>query len=86
MVFARAQPEICPTYRKMFIECVIENAPCISNGTCKTFKEALTEQNFPFEVCSDVRMQLFECRRSYVDRRFRLKGTKDIDDLTAMRK
>lgn len=66
----------CTKQRDAFIECVLKNAECIKNGDCKTFEQALLPNHFP-EECDIERQLLYLCRRSYMDRRSRLRGTND---------
>jgi len=62
--------EACDKTRQAFIDCVIEYSECIHKGG--EFNDCLGKKDFPNE-CQDIRRRLFNCRRSMVDARSRLK-------------
>ena len=69
--------EPCAGARKDFIDCVLKYSECVRKpGT--TFKDCLKADVFPSE-CMPQRERLNLCKRSLVDRRFRLKGTKKLE-------
>ena len=68
----------CAGARQDFIDCVLKYSECIRKpGT--TFQECLKPELFPSE-CMNERERLNLCKRSLIDRRFRMKGTKKLED------
>ncbi len=63
----------CGHLRQDFIECVMQYSECVKlPGT--TFQECLRPPHVFPEECGGLRSALYQCKRSLVDRRSRLRG------------
>lgn len=63
----------CGELRQDFIECVMQYSECIKQpGT--TFQECLRPPHVFPQECGGLRTALYQCKRSLVDRRSRLRG------------
>lgn len=70
----------CAGVRQDFIDCVLKYSECVRKpGT--TFQDCIKNEVFPYE-CNSVRERLNLCKRSLIDRRFRLKGTSKLEEST----
>jgi cytochrome c oxidase assembly factor 5 len=63
----------CGALRQEFIDCVLQYSECVrEEGT--TFQECMKPPHkFPDE-CQGLRTALYQCKRSLIDRRARLRG------------
>ncbi|KAL9655230.1 hypothetical protein ABK040_009005 [Willaertia magna] len=67
----------CQGARQDLIDCVMKYSECIKKpGT--TFTDCIKPEVFPSE-CQNERERLNLCRRSLVDRRYRLRGTTKLE-------
>ena len=67
----------CAGARKDFIDCVLKYSECVRKpGT--TFQDCIKPDVFPSQ-CQNERERLNLCKRSLIDRRFRLKGTTKLE-------